>query len=196
MCKCCGTIFYTPEGEDHLCDACIVSSKAFHWARSTGLYDQTLMALIHQFKYQGNLRLARPLGRMLLQTYQQFFQPENIDLILPVPLHARRFRQRGFNQAYLLVRDWKRSDSPVPPVEKAVLLRTRWTDPQTGLGRKERISNIKRAFSVDDVQKIRGKKVLLVDDVYTTGATVNECARVLCAAGAKQVDVLTLARAQ
>lgn len=196
VCKRCGAVFGTPEGEDHLCQPCIVTAKQFHSARSTGLYDQTLMALIHQFKYRGNIRLAHPLGMMLLGTYLQFFQPENIDLIVPVPLHARRFRQRGFNQAYLLVKDWKQCNPSMPSVEKDVLFRTRWTDPQTGLGRKDRVKNIQKAFSVNQSQKVRGKKILLVDDVYTTGATVNECARILRTAGAEQVNVLTLARAQ
>lgn len=196
VCKSCGAVFQTSEGEDHLCESCIVSSKHFYRARSSGLYDQTLMALIHQFKYQGNIRLARPLGVMVLDTYLHFFSPENIDMIVPVPLHAKRFRQRGFNQAYLLVKDWRRFTPTLPAVEKDVLFRIRWTDPQTGLGRKERERNIKQAFSVDGFHKIQGKKILLVDDVYTTGATVNECARVLRAAGAERVDVLTLARAQ
>jgi len=154
------------------------------------------MALIHQFKYQGNIRLARPLGLMLLNTFMHFFSPGNIDMIVPVPLHAKRFRQRGCNQAYLLVKDWRRCDPTLPPVERDALFRIRRTDPQTGLGREERNKNIKQAFSVEEDHKTQGKKILLVDDVYTTGATVNECARVLRAAGAKQVDVLTLARAQ
>ncbi len=196
LCKRCGIMFDTREGDDHLCNKCILSSKQFHSARSTGLYEQTLMTLVHQFKYRGKIRLAHPLGMMLLRTYLQFFPPEDIDFIVPVPLHTRRFRQRGFNQAYLLVKDWKRFCPRLPEVSKDVLFRTRWTEPQTGLGRMERIKNIRRAFSVNNVQKFCGKKILLIDDVYTTGATVNECARVLRTAGAKQVDVLTLARAQ
>jgi ComF family protein len=84
---------------------------------------------------------------------------------------------------------------PVIPVEKDILARKKWTAPQTGLGRKERLQNIKNAFAVKDTSKINGKKILLVDDVYTTGATANECAKVLLKGGSKQVDVLTLARA-
>ncbi|PLX53179.1 MAG: hypothetical protein C0611_06545, partial [Desulfobacteraceae bacterium] len=84
---------------------------------------------------------------------------------------------------------------PVIPVGGDILVRKRWTEPQTGLGRKERLKNIKNAFGVSDSSKVKGKKILLVDDVYTTGATVNECAKVLMKAGAACVDVLTLARA-
>lgn len=195
MCSRCGTAFHTPEGQDHLCQQCLISPPWFDSARSAGLYNQTLMALVHRFKYHGNIRLARPLGRMLLGTYRQFFQAEKIDRIVPVPLHAKRFRRRGFNQAYLLVDAWKGAGFDTPPVEKDVLFRTRRTVPQTGLGRKERVKNIRDAFSVKNREKIDGKKLLLVDDVLTTGATINECARVLRAAGAERVDVLTLARA-
>ena len=196
ICRCCGAVFGSTEGEDHLCETCILSARHFRTARAFGVYDQTLMTLIHRFKYQGKIRLAHPLGRMLLGTYLKVFRQKKIDLIIPVPLHIRRFRQRGFNQAYLMIRDWKRLYPPIPPVEKDVIFRKRWTVPQTGLGRRERIRNIKKAFEAERTATIEGKNLLLVDDVYTTGATVSECALALRKAGAKQVDVLTLARAQ
>lgn len=122
-------------------------------------------------------------------------------MVIPVPLHERKLRIRGFNPSFLLVRNWARifemlnGHLPVIPVEKDILARKKWTAPQTGLGRKERLQNIKNAFAVKDTSKINGKKILLVDDVYTTGATANECAKVLLKGGSKQVDVLTLARA-
>jgi ComF family protein len=125
----------------------------------------------------------------------------NIDLIIPVPLHLKKLRIRGFNPSFLLVKDWiciaKFLNVKLPdiPVNSNVLVRGRWTKPQTGLGRKERLENIKNAFNINDGSKITGKRILLVDDVYTTGATVNECAKVLLKGGAKNVDVLTLARA-
>jgi predicted amidophosphoribosyltransferase len=84
---------------------------------------------------------------------------------------------------------------PDIPVARDVLERRRWTEPQTGLGRKKRLTNVKNAFSVNDHSKIAGKRILLVDDVFTTGATANECAKVLLKGGAEHVDVLTLARA-
>ena len=83
----------------------------------------------------------------------------------------------------------------LPHLERGVLLRQRWTEPQTGLGRKARINNIKDAFEIYDSAKIHQKHILLVDDVYTTGATANECSKTLLSSGAEQVDVLTLARA-
>ena len=195
MCIQCGAVFKSKEGDDRLCGACIESPKRFRIARAYGVYDETLMALVHCLKYDGKLQLARPLGSLLLSTYFQFWNIGDIDLILPVPLHIKRFRERGFNQSHLLVKDWAQMNFQIPTVERDVLVRKRKTVPQTGLGRKRRINNIKDAFSVSDPLKITGKKVLLVDDVFTTGATVDECTKVLHRAGAKQVDVLTLARA-
>lgn len=196
LCTCCGAVFESREGEDHLCEACLRSDRYFHRARAAGVFDETLMSLIHQYKYHGKTRLAHSLGMLLLGTYIDIFGQDRIDLLIPVPLHPKRFRQRGFNQAYLLIRDWRRRYHPVPPVERHLLFRKRWTVPQTGLGRRERIRNIRKAFGVECAAKIDGKKILLIDDVYTTGATVNECARTLCKAGAKEVDILTLARAR
>jgi ComF family protein len=195
LCRRCGALFATPEGEDHLCSSCITRPKHFQKARSAGIYDTTLMRMIHRFKYEGDIHLAHPLGKLLLGTYRQFFEQGAPDLIVPVPLHTRRFRERGFNQAYLLVRDWRKLESGAPPVEKDILFRSHRTQPQTGLKRKDRIRNIKNAFSVNPKAAIAGKKVLLVDDVYTTGATLDECARVLLEAGAERVDAVTLARA-
>ena len=110
-------------------------------------------------------------------------------------------RRRGFNQSYLLIDSWKSTPPPVMdelgriPVITDVLVRNKATLPQTGLGRRQRLKNIKGAFTVRIPEIVYGKKVLLVDDVYTTGATVNECARMLLKAGARIVDVLTVARA-
>jgi ComF family protein len=109
-------------------------------------------------------------------------------------------RSRGFNQAWLLVRDWPQRVRKAYgagcgiEVRHGILIRNRATDPQTGLKKDHRAANLKGAFSVTDAKSIAGKRILLVDDVVTTGATVNECARVLLAAGAGQVEVLAVAR--
>ena len=156
------------------------------------------MSLVHSFKYRGKIQLARPLGLVLFAAYLQFWRHEEMDYVIPVPLHPKRFRNRGFNQAYLLVRDWNAMSArgfPIPLVMRDLLVRNRWTAPQAGLRRKERMVNLKNAFSVVDTETVVGKNLLLVDDVYTTGTTAEECATVLMKAGADRVDVLTLARA-
>ena len=159
------------------------------------------MAVIHCFKYKGKTQLSRPLGALLFAVFINFWDKMSMDLIVPVPLHGKKLRRRGFNPSFLLVKDWMRIAEflhvkiPDIPIAINVLERKRWTEPQTGLGRKERLANVKNAFNMKNGMKIKGKRILLVDDVYTTGATVNECAKVLLKGGAGQVDVLTLARA-
>ena len=162
------------------------------------------MALLCPFlfhKYKGKIQLARPLGELLFSALRLFWDQDSIDVVIPVPLHLKRFRQRGFNQAYLLLRDWQTFAELMPfdlgdlEIERDVLSRTVPTLPQTGLDRRQRAANIKDAFELVNEAKIIDKRILLVDDVYTTGATVDECARLLLHHGAAHVDVLSLARA-
>ncbi len=201
ICSTCGVVFKSRQGEDHHCGECLDIPKKYGMARSAGVYDKALMAAIHCLKYKGKIQLARPLGVLLFTAFYRYWRKNTINLVVPVPLHKRKLRIRGFNPSFLLVKEWafiaETLDSalPVIPVAGDVLVRKRWTEPQTGLGRKERLQNIKNAFSVNDSPKIMGKKILLVDDVYTTGATANECTKVLLKDGAAHVDVLTLARA-
>jgi len=201
ICSTCGAVFESREGDDRDCGECLNAPKRFKIARSAGVYDKVLMAAIHCLKYKEKIQLARPLGVLLFMAFRRYWNKENVNLIVPVPLHKRKFRSRGFNTSFLFVREWAfitkalNGSLSVVPVAEDMLIRKRWTEPQTGLGRKERLQNIKNAFDVRDSSKIKRKKILLVDDVYTTGATVNECAKVLMRAGAASVDVLTLARA-
>ena len=121
------------------------------------------------------------------------------DAVIPIPLHPKKHRMRGFNQAYLLACQLQKLSSQRPScpplsVDKNLLVRSRWTDSQSGLGKDKRKSNISSAFQVVNAENVRGKHFLLIDDVYTTGATADECARTLKMAGAGRVDVLTLAR--
>jgi ComF family protein len=196
FCPCCGIMFRGRSGEDHLCSRCLEQAPPFHMARAAFAYDRALVDVIHCFKYKEKIGLAGPLGILLWQTFCQYWGDEPVDLIVPVPLHGRRLRQRGFNQSDLLVHGWKKRARrrDLPPIVSGVLRRTRTTRPQAGLSRRERESNIRAAFSVRQPDRVRGRHVLLIDDVITTGATVGECARQLLASGAGRVDVLALAR--
>jgi len=201
ICCCCGIMFKSRQGQDHLCGDCITRPKEFRIARAAVAYDHQLMAVMHRFKYAGKIQLAGPLGGLMRKAYMRYWDREEVDLILAVPLHTIKFRKRGFNQSYLLIRRWKSISAPMVdkvvgiPINTDILIRSKETVSQTGLGRQQRLKNIKGAFRVKIPEKVIAKKVLLVDDVYTTGATVNECARVLLKAGAERVDVLTVARA-
>jgi len=113
-------------------------------------------------------------------------------MIVPVPLHIKKLRQRGFNQSAILARALKKKWRI--PLNYFLLKRAKFTLTQTGLDKKEREKNIKGAFEVTSAKDVKDKNIILVDDVYTTGATVNECAKTLRKAGAKDVAILTLAR--
>lgn len=193
LCSRCGLVFKSREGDDHLCGGCLDRSAAFTRARAVGIYDNTLKAAIHALKFKGKVSLAGPLGRLLLDTFRHYWMAGDIDVVAPVPLHRHRFRQRGFNQAYLLVRGWALPEETL--IVGDLLVRTRATDAQTGLDRQQRRKNIRNAFSMNRRGQSAGKRVLLVDDVLTTGATADACADALIRDGAKRVDVLTLARA-
>lgn len=200
ICPTCGVMFKSKEGEDHICGDCMTSGKNFQMARSVGIYDRVLMAMIHQLKYHGKIQLAKPLGKLLFAAFVHFWKSGSIDIILPVPLHYKRFRKRGFNQAYLLIKDWPQlfrsgqGSASVWQIEKEVLKRVQSTPAQTSLNRRQRLINTKQAFEVNDGSSIRDKAVLLVDDVYTTGATATECVKILLKNGAACVNILTLAR--
>ncbi len=199
-CTCCGVMFKSREGTDHVCGECLSARRYFGMARAVGVYDQALMAAIHGFKYGEKVGLAAPLSILLLNAYHHFWHDRPMDVLVPVPLFGRRLRKRGFNQVYLAVKHWEdrewQDDLPIPlRIERKALRRRRSTPPQTGLGRRGRMRNVKDAFELGVSHTIFKKRILLVDDVYTTGATVNECARILLKGGAEAVDVLTLARA-
>jgi ComF family protein len=178
--------------EDHLCGQCLQRQWHFGSARALGLYEGTIREAIHQLKYGGKAFLTKSLVGLLDKGYP-FIDYPSYDLLVPVPLHRKRLRERGFNQALLLGSAVGRKMGV--PCAGFALKKTRWSEPQIHLSPKEREGNVKGSFSVVDPEDIRGKRVLLVDDVMTTGSTVNECARELLKAGAEEVDVFTLARA-
>jgi ComF family protein len=201
LCSCCGMPFESRHGLDHPCGECSTSPKNFRIARAPLVYEQVFTEVIHCYKYKGKIQLARPLGELLLTAFRLFWDQDSIDVVIPVPLHLKRLRERGFNQAFLLMRYWQpaiRGQLPFDlgdlQVDNDVLVRSVPTAPQSGLGRRQRAANIKGAFGLLDEAKIIDKRILLVDDVYTTGATVDECARLLLHHGAAHVDVLSLAR--
>ncbi len=203
ICSTCGIMFKSRVGNDHVCGDCLTTPVYFNRARAFGIYDGPLMAVIHALKYEGQIQLAQPLGLVLFETALQFWPDANFDQIIPVPLHIKRLRQRGFNQSFLLVRKWSEENCQAAagkilssiPIDYGNLVRKNWTDSQIGLNRKHRLVNVKNAFELKCADQIADQRLLLIDDVYTTGATVNECAKVLLKAGARQVDVLTLSRA-
>jgi ComF family protein len=174
------------------CDACR-SGRQFAAARSFGLFEGRLRELVTRLKYSGDRRLADPLGNLLAGAVSEHLTVQDYEAIVPVPLHRDRLRERGFNQAYLLARPMAAS-ARIPIIN--ALQRVVKTTAQVGLQGEARRTNVREVFSLHPRARgrVTRRNVLLVDDVFTTGATADECARILRAAEVKRVDVITLAR--
>jgi len=193
LCPRCGTPFPAAEGEDHLCGECLITERPYAVARSVGRYEKTLLTAIHRFKYRGKTGIGDLLSKMMADFADKTWDMKVFERILPVPLHRRRLRERGFNQAVILARGLSKRFNV--PLDFTSLRRDLLTPPQVGLDRKQRSANVQGAFTVTHSERIVGRRLLLVDDVYTTGSTLTECARVLIRAKAEAVAVLTMARA-
>ncbi|MFO7911162.1 MAG: ComF family protein [Desulfotignum sp.] len=199
FCTRCGHMFDT--GENHLCETCLKRLPQIGRVRGALAYQGLVRDILPLFKYQARLSLTRFFEPLMFDAFSRFFENKEIHCILPIPLHARKLRQRGFNQSFLLVRGFAgtyckiHGTKPLWEVDTTALKRVRYTSPQTGFDIAVRRKNLKNAFQVTDPAAVKERNILLVDDVYTTGATCAEAARVLLAAGANRVDVLVLARA-
>lgn len=180
FCPKCGEPAVAIEG---LCGPCRKGEHTFDLARSAVLFTDTFREIIHHLKYSDRVSLGGPLGEILKDCLDR--EPFTGEIIIPVPLHRKRERERGFNQAELIAARLGR------PVASRLLRRRKNTPSQTGLTRNERKRNLASAFEVRG--KVEGA-VIVVDDVYTTGSTMNEIARTLKLAGAERVEVLTVAR--
>lgn len=188
VCTRCGMPFISKESSNHLCSGCIKKKSPFKMARSIAEYNGVLLDAIHKLKYNGKTSLAKPLGLIMADGLHL----DNYNIIVPVPLHKKRLKERGFNQSLLLAREISKKHNI--PIDYLNLKRIRWTEPQINLKGEERLKNVKGSFAVENARVFKNKNILLIDDVYTTGATVKECSKVLKKTGAKGVFVLTLAR--
>lgn len=196
-CKKCGKPLIRTEfflnNKDILCINCRKKHSYFNYARSVGVYDKALRKCIHLFKYYREKKLAKPLGKLLinyLSENKKYYQ--NVDLIIPVPLHENDLAIRGFNQSLLLAIEIGNYFSVT--VGKDILIKKKITTFQIELLKKEREKNLINAFLIKEPERIKEKNILLIDDVFTTGSTVRECSKELKKARAKNIWVLTLAR--
>lgn len=198
QCSCCGIPFevVADDGQespgDLLCGSCIAEPKPYARARSSLVYDDHSRPLILAFKHGDQTHLTVTFSTWLQQAAESLLP--GIDAIVPVPLHWVRLIRRRYNQAALLGHALA-AETGIP-CWPDVLLRTRNTPTQGHLSAAERQENVSRAFSVrpERRDRLKDKTILLVDDVYTTGATLSECTRALLAAGVQRVEVVTLAR--
>jgi ComF family protein len=202
VCAICGERLFSPyavtgaPGEPR-CGLCRRIEPLFARAAAYGSYESGLRELIHLLKYGGVRPAANVLGRMLAEaiaTLEPEFRADSL-AVIPVPLHRTKLRQRGFNQAELIARAALKLTGPGGHLRLCTALeRKRETASQIGLSSHQRRANLRGAFGVPQPELVKGREVLVVDDVYTTGSTVSECARVLRRAGATKVWVATVAR--
>lgn len=191
-CDVLGTPFPHEMGDGIISAQALANPPVFRRVRSAAVYDGVAGALVRQLKYRDATHLAPWLAEWMARAGRELLA--DTDIIVPVPLHRARFFARRFNQSAELARALARQSGK--PFHPQALLRHRRTTEQAGLGARARNANVRGAFSVPDRQAllVGGKSVLLVDDVYTTGATVSAATRALTRAGARAVDVLTFAR--
>ncbi len=214
-CPRCGEPFAAAAG-NHPCGRCAARPPPFGAVRAAGRYEGILLESIHRLKFAGDLVQAPALAALLVRAVRALhadtvnegartIDPSPLhlalddrpgpDLLIPVPLHPRRLRERGFNQAHVIAAEALRAGilAPRTRLDPAALGRARETPPQTRLSRAERLVNLRGAFEARH-DRVKGRTVLLVDDVMTTGATLEACARALIRAGARRVDAVAVAR--
>ena len=193
FCERCGDPVPGTIGGPYECAGCRGLRPAFDWARSAVRYEGPAKACIRRFKYQAGIWLQEELVGWLAALWRTCpAEVRSVDFVAGIPLYPRRERERGYNQAALLAEGL--AEQVGIPFRRGLLGRTKPTATQTHLTAVQRVHNVKGVFSVRRPGDVRGARIALVDDVMTTGATVNECARALKAAGAAAVMVLTVAR--
>jgi ComF family protein len=190
-CAVCGLPFPHPMGDGAVCADCAREHVSWDRARAVLRYDKHSRPLVLALKHGDRTHLARALGGWMYRTGRDIF--DGVDLLLPVPLHWTRLFSRRYNQASLLAHAIHAAGGP--PVAPDWLVRRRRTPSQGRLGPLARTRNVQGAFALRNGRSVAGKRLVIVDDVLTTGATVEACARVLRREGAAFVGVLTLARA-
>ncbi len=178
--------------EQATCDQCPYPSPAFDRCRSVVAYCETMQRILHAYKFDGRRRLSRPLSRLLYWGYRRYYGDERFDMVIPVPLHSSRLREREFNQATEMLKHLEKGAGF--PVRYNILRRVRATVPQSTLYGPDRYANVSDAFELNPGAPVKAKRILIVDDMLTTGNTVSEISRVLKGNGAQFVAVLTVCR--
>ena len=192
FCDLCGDPVAGAVDHDFICYSCSAEKPAFDGARSAARYDGVVGEALRQLKYEKALWLAPDLAELLCNCIGAEYPDRAFDVLIPVPLHHVRRRERGYNQSAVLAHELGRRMGC--PVRFRALKRIRPTATQTNLTAKERLSNVANAFQNRREKGLAGRRVLLIDDVMTTGATVNACANTLRKGGAESVHVITVAR--
>ena len=201
FCTKCGTPFKNKEIKEHICPSCQREKTKINIKRAFLLYEGNSKKLIHMLKYRDKSALFYPTSFMLFYLFLNNQEIYNkTDIIIPIPLYISKEKKRGYNQSYQVVRYFEKFNRELQ-IDKKIdvdiksLIRTKKTKSQINFKTKDRIKNVQNAFLVTDKKAIKGQNILLVDDVYTTGATAEEAAKTLLKAGAKEVNMLIISKA-
>lgn len=192
FCHRCGLPFEGDISTDFECSNCSDVELHFKSARAAVVFSGVMLEVLHRYKYQQALWFEPFLAKLLLRSAMPVLAADKPSMIVPVPLHPVKEREREFNQAGRLAAQLAAALNV--PLNTKVLRRVSFTITQTTLSRKDRAANMRNVFAVPKGLCLKGRKIVLVDDVLTTGATTNACAKVLRAAGAEEVCVWTVAR--
>jgi ComF family protein len=189
VCQKCGKPI---QDSDHrtTCFDCIKNSHVYDRGWAVFAYEGMVKDAIYRFKYGGHKEYGKYLGKLMAEKIKYQISEEGFDLIIPIPIHKRRKKERGYNQAEELAKSI--SSELGIPMDPFILARVKETSPQSGLSIVQRQNNIKKAFKIDDTINLHQMKILLIDDIYTTGTTINYCADLLKERGAKKVFFLSL----
>lgn len=186
-CEICGI----PNSEN-LCEFCATKPPRYGKLRTIAVYESSIQQAIHLFKFEKRISLCKPLSQLIVNYMSNDININDYHCIIPIPIHKKRLRERGFNQSSLLAKGIEKTVGLI--VLEDVLIKQKNTSSQSSLDREARQNNIKGAFKLQNADKIRDKHVLVFDDVFTTGATIREVVNVLWQADPIEIDVLTLAR--
>lgn len=192
FCSVCGLPLPALENSaSDFCGSCLSHPPVYDKARYGVYYEQQAREAITKFKFNASLFNVRPITELLIEAFNRHYADDKLDAILPIPVHQRRLINRGFNQVVTLAK--KLSDATSIPLDRTTLVKIRNTDPQVGLPRSKRIMNLKNVFRISCPEKIANRRILIIDDVSTTGTTVSEAAKTVKKAGADFVAILVLA---
>jgi len=193
FCACCGRYIDWKTSRSKVCNSCLKKELHFDRAFSACIYEGLVKELIHRFKYRSQDHLSPVLSFLLIDFIKEFNLPplEYFDMLMPIPLHKNKLREREFNQSALIAQNLSKAFGM--DVSTDNLMRVRDTNTQTELPPEKRFLNVLDSFSVREPAKIKDKMILLVDDVLTSGATCSEAAKALKSNGARTVFVLTIA---
>lgn len=189
-CRFCGRPLKNTKAMDS-CLECRKNAKYHTYGSAVAVYDGFMKEILRSAKFDYRPDLATAVGSLLAIKTESDPRYDRVEAVIPVPLHPRKIALRGYNQALLMARPV--AESLRRPLLTEILVRIRPTESQSHLGRRARKQNVASAFALTDCSVVAGKRLLLIDDIYTTGSTLSECARVLLLSGAREVEVLTAA---